>query len=428
MIPWLILADSQAKAMTLAGVARGCFDTVAWRSMHTAGVRMDFAKPEQLSINTKTLKPNLVLRHKVHLNKILAAVGESDGVCLATNDTRDGEALAHCVAEQIFDQSPAKIVHRLRLTELTAGSFKEAVGKKEKTSVQKVEAQVTGKTLDRIITHHLSPSIGVPLGRAMFPVLGLIAKGHHDFKEPDQAPLSTWRLLYHATRNLGFKGIEAMVQARQLYETGFITCPDHAGEWINLFFLENVLEKIRKLVGPDLCGDPICNHGPKAECIRPTNINVEPAAVPKPVRQLYRMIWTAAMMQGSNREVWPRISMGIFSKVHETSGLTEPELILALHEQAPRLNAAFVIKALENNRYIEFNGQEVVLTDFGGLALRKAEQYLPELLDFSFFLQSEYRLDRVEAGEFSGQDVLSEYMEWADERKEQIDRDLGSTL
>jgi DNA topoisomerase-1 len=200
-------------------------------------------------------------------------------------------------------------------------------------------------------------------------------------------------------------------------------------------------------------------HKP-TEAIRPTSINRDPSEIPKPVRQLYRMIWARTLaacsisakvrqeiasfkvdgvsFEAEGLEVvdpgYDRVGLGQFLRkqvfppdlkfeaAHAIKGSwsTEAEFIEAL---APmKLDSpAYVIKALENNDYIEFDGTRIVPTKLGLEMLTEVKQVMPEFASPMFFTQVEYRLRQVAKGSFKRRPVLAEYEGWLKEKVRLLD-------
>lgn len=510
-MPTLIVTESSAKARTIGSVLRNEERDSHWITVACPGVDADWPRKGRGSGLTDALRPKFNIRNRAVLNKMIQEASEAEEILIATEDSRNGEALAYHFKKEILEKMPNKVVRRVRIRSLDTKSVVEAIEKKDNINEQLAEAQMAGRVIDRLIHLHLNESVGYTLGRALVPGMAVLKSmfkpgkaqliveySHHLFGDQkttfmsDLVPLDdakaamSWievnpipklqrqveeDLIAHPPRVyethtlirdgidlLGLKGIEVISQANSLFDAGLITSPLFAGTALSWDVLSQCLEKIKALAGQDYCGDAFSWSKSGSESCHPIDMSVDPSSVPKPVRPLYRMIWSrtlaacAVFSRVDSEEVsfvvpegnvtmkansikikkhgHDRLGMGLFLRdtvVHddldfayqelwEDGWPTEADLIEKLSKKIPLVNPAAVVKAMENLDYVRFRGSCVVPTFTGHSMLKTVSEKVPEMMSPSFFSQIEYRLSRIEEGEFSWDDVVPEYKEWIDAR------------
>ena len=102
---------------------------------------------------------------KETIGKLRDAFKRADGLWLATDFDREGEAIAWHVAESI-GADPAK-ANRVTFTEITRGAVQEAFRTPRRIDTDLVNAQQTRRILDRIVGYELSPLLSKRLRRAL---------------------------------------------------------------------------------------------------------------------------------------------------------------------------------------------------------------------------------------------------------------------
>ena len=148
----LIIVESPAKARTLQKYLGKNF-TVKASVGHiidlpvtTLGVDIanDFA-PQYVTIRGKG---------KI-ISDLKSAAEKADTIYLAPDPDREGEAIAHHIAEIL--QSTHKPIHRVLFHELTKKAILAAIDQASEVNQQRFEAQQTRRILDRLVGYQISP-------------------------------------------------------------------------------------------------------------------------------------------------------------------------------------------------------------------------------------------------------------------------------
>ncbi len=505
----LVIAETTAKVRTLGAALRSIKSEASWRTIPTSGFSMDWPK-SGLGVNLDTLQPKFSVKNKPALNRIMAAVEEAAVVYLGMDDDQIGETASFHLKGQILERWPDKVIKRLRIREITTAALQEAVESNQDVIDKEAEARIACQVIDRLLSQMVGDLMGLSVGRAMAPAFNILVskfglENHKllaadftsgpfasdsivfisDFIPSDSCnevltalmrnppkkfdrvvdedlvahpprPFSLEDLLTTATEYLGLKSIEVMTQANSLYESGYITRPVGAGFGLKKDFVTTVHTKITALVGKKFCGTyGVPEHLDRTEAVRPTDISCDPSTVPKPVRQLYRLIWARSLAACSIRATvrhervsfkvgeikfeteglqvissgYDRVGMGIFLRRQEVPDgavfrkasleagwPTESEYLKALSSKLCLNNPASVVKALENNGFIQFEGRRITPTGYGRKMLRRVEFVMPELASPLFFSQFDYRMNQVAKGNFRRDVVVSEYHAWIEEK------------
>ena len=257
---------------------------------------------------------------------------------------------------------------------------------------------------------------------------------------PSPRPYRTATLQRDGCRILGARAIEVASQTEQLYHGGYIA-QDRALD-------EPYVEAGRRelVTFGDVPGERV----PGGRFIVPVDLQLLPSDVPRPIRPVYRLIWAntlcslarsmpvrierAAFVLGGARftaesvvpleQGFDHASFGLFyrrgcigkSQTVDTRrafgpGPFEHELLDDIGDLLPYKNPALVLKAAENLGYIGFDGQEVVILDYGRTVLETVETNVPQLLDGQCFASTERYL---EASEHDPSELIEPWSRWAD--------------
>ena len=191
----LIIVESPKKAKSI----KQMFKAEGWDSAATVGHMLDLpTKDLGVSIGTKGAKRNKIIlnlelskRGREQRDFLLRKVRQADRVILATDDDREGEAIAaHCIKELGLPQSTA----RIRFNSVTKKALLEAMANPGRVDRNLVEAQEARRGLDRVVGWLVSRKLSdrlrnelhawVSIGRVQAPTLAAIAKqaaAHRDF-------------------------------------------------------------------------------------------------------------------------------------------------------------------------------------------------------------------------------------------------------
>ena len=115
---------------------------------------------------------------KDQIGKIRKAMKDADEVILATDDDREGEAIAWHLCE-VFNL-PVELTKRIIFHEITEAALHKALALPVNVKMAVVHAQIARQVLDMLVGYHLSPLLwkhvkdGLSAGRCQTPALRLI--------------------------------------------------------------------------------------------------------------------------------------------------------------------------------------------------------------------------------------------------------------
>ena len=251
---------------------------------------------------------------KEQISKIKKAIKDADEIILASDDDREGEAIAWHLC-QVF-KLPLETTKRIIFHEITEPALKHAIENPTKVNMSVVNAQLARQVLDIIVGYRLSPLLwkhvkdGLSAGRCQTPALRLIYENQkqidtatekqsytitgyftnmsipfilnyeetdkekmqlflresidytHLYKEPKlrtktcvaPAPFSTSTLQQTASNELHLSPKETMSLCQSLYEGGYITYPRTDGKEYSDEFQEKAVAYIKKTYGETYVG------------------------------------------------------------------------------------------------------------------------------------------------------------------------------
>ena len=278
----LIIVESPAKCKKIEGFLGNNYKCLA-----------SYGHIREFSNGLKSIDSNYKVLYKISQNKqkyvkiLRAAIKKSTEVILATDDDREGEAIAWHICK-VFNL-PIKTTKRIIFHEITKKAILKAVNNPTRIDMDKVNAQQTRQILDLVVGFTASPILwkhisrnskkGLSAGRCQTPALNLVyeneqqckmAKGEElyetfgtftrfniiyklnkNFKNKENVieflekskefkhvlnitgkkrvkksppkPFTTSTLQQKASNNLNFSPKNTMKLAQTLYENGFIT-------------------------------------------------------------------------------------------------------------------------------------------------------------------------------------------------------------
>jgi DNA topoisomerase-1 len=273
---------------------------------------------------------------KTQIGKIRKAIKEAAEVILASDDDREGEAIAWHICE-VFGL-PVATTKRIVFHEITASALQAAMTKPTTINMAIVQAQLARQVLDILVGYQLSPLLwkhvkdGLSAGRCQTPALRLIydnqreiaaAPGKQSYvvtgyftnktipfllnhEETDELalqtfltesltfahiyqaprlhtktcaapqPFSTSTLQQAASNELHLSPKETMAACQSLYEAGYITYHRTDSQQYSEEFRVKITKYIQKTYGEDYTieskKDKIPADKQAHEAIRPTNI------------------------------------------------------------------------------------------------------------------------------------------------------------
>lgn len=184
----LVVVESPSKAKTIKKYLGKGFQVVA-----SNGHIKDLPK-SKLGVDVKDgftidLVPITGKKDKIERIQILAK--KADAIYLAPDMDREGEAIAHHLAEEIG--SPKKI-HRVVFNAVTKSAVNQAIASPVKLNSAMYDSQRTRRILDRLVGYKISPILwdkvqrGISAGRVQSVALRLIVEREEEVKKfvPEQ--------------------------------------------------------------------------------------------------------------------------------------------------------------------------------------------------------------------------------------------------
>ena len=167
------------------------------------------------------------------VNKIKKAIKEAKEVFLATDDDREGEAIAWHLCD--YFGLPVKTTKRIIFHEVTEPALKHAVQNYQYVNMALVDAQMARQVLDILVGYKLSPILwknvkeGTSAGRCQTPALRLV---YDNYKAVQASPGSQEYNTtgYCTSQNIPFvlnhhfleaEQVEAFLKASRLYEHSY---------------------------------------------------------------------------------------------------------------------------------------------------------------------------------------------------------------
>jgi DNA topoisomerase-1 len=173
----LVIVESPAKAKTIEKYLGRGYTVLA-----SMGHLIDLPKSRIGVDPANNFEPEyLTIRGKAKLLKELQKTAKKSRlVLLASDNDREGEAIAYNIRKSILDKEPELPIERIVFNEITPVAIKEAVKNPRAIDETKVAAQKARRVLDRLVGYNLSPLLwkkvknGLSAGRVQSVALRLI--------------------------------------------------------------------------------------------------------------------------------------------------------------------------------------------------------------------------------------------------------------
>jgi len=175
----LVIVESPAKAKTIEKYLGPSYTVKA-----SMGHLIDLPK-SRLAIDVENnFEPEYItVRGRAKLLKELQGDAKKAGsVLLASDNDREGEAIAWHLQKSILAKTGKVPVQRISFNEITPGAIREAVASPMEIDTDKVNAQKARRVLDRLVGYNLSPLLwkkvknGLSAGRVQSVALRLICE------------------------------------------------------------------------------------------------------------------------------------------------------------------------------------------------------------------------------------------------------------
>ncbi|HJR74027.1 MAG TPA: DNA topoisomerase I [Luteimonas sp.] len=136
------------------------------------------------------MRYDLIDKNEKHVDAIAKAAKAADGIFLATDPDREGEAISWHIAEILKERGllKDKTLQRVVFTEITPRAIKEAMQKPRSIASDLVDAQQARRALDYLVGFNLSPVLwrkvqrGLSAGRVQSPALRMIVEREEEIE------------------------------------------------------------------------------------------------------------------------------------------------------------------------------------------------------------------------------------------------------
>lgn len=159
----LIIVESPAKAKTIKKFLGEDYDVVASKGH----IRDLPQKKFGIKIKDKSFEPEYEISadHDQIVKQIKTLAKKADQIYLATDEDREGEAIAYHIAASIGKQ--AEELPRIVFHEITKSAISNALSSPRKLNIASVNAQQARRLLDRIVGYKLSPLLNLKIQRGL---------------------------------------------------------------------------------------------------------------------------------------------------------------------------------------------------------------------------------------------------------------------
>lgn len=159
----LIIVESPAKAKTIKKFLGDDYDVIASKGH----IRDLPQKKFGIKIKDKSFEPEYEIStdHDQIVKQIKTLAKKADQIYLATDEDREGEAIAYHIAASIGKQ--AQDLPRIVFHEITKSAISNALSSPRKLNIASVNAQQARRLLDRIVGYKLSPLLNLKIQRGL---------------------------------------------------------------------------------------------------------------------------------------------------------------------------------------------------------------------------------------------------------------------
>lgn len=203
MAKTLVIVESPTKAKTISK-----FLGSEYAVMSSFGHVRDLPKSKTGIDIEHDFEPEYVIPEKAkpHADALAKAAQNSKTVILATDEDREGEAIAWHLAH-IMD-IPTEETHRITFHEITESALKEAIDNPRMLDMRLVDAQQARRVLDRLVGYELSPFLwkkvyrGLSAGRVQSAAVRLIVEREREIRAFDAKEYWSIHGIFSADKNI----------------------------------------------------------------------------------------------------------------------------------------------------------------------------------------------------------------------------------
>ena len=187
----LVIVESYAKSKTI----QSYLGSSSYRVVASGGHLFDLAKKEGvmgLRDTDRTFEPIMeaIPDKRDTLAKLIALAKDSDTIWLASDNDREGEAIAAHLEKALRKHVPAAKIKRIVFNEITRSAIRQAIERARQVDRRMVESQQTRRVLDRLLGFTMTKLVsnqfesrGVrSAGRVQTVVLSIIADREADIE------------------------------------------------------------------------------------------------------------------------------------------------------------------------------------------------------------------------------------------------------
>ena len=192
----LVIVESPAKAKTI-----NKYLGKKYKVTSSMGHIIDLPK-SRLGVDVENgFKPEYITvrgKGKI-LNELKKQAANSSTVLLASDNDREGEAIAYLIKEALIKKFPNLIIKRIIFNEITKPAIIDAIKKPRDIEKEKIDAQRTRRILDRLVGYNISPILwqkvksGLSAGRVQSVTLRIICEREEIIEA--FIPVEYWTLL-----------------------------------------------------------------------------------------------------------------------------------------------------------------------------------------------------------------------------------------
>ncbi len=183
----LLIVESPAKAKTINKYLGKDFQVLA-----SYGHVRDLV-PKEGAVDPDhgfRMRYDLIDKNEKHVDAIAKAAKNAEGIYLATDPDREGEAISWHIVEILRERGllEDKALHRVVFTEITPRAIKEAMTRPRQIAEPLVDAQQARRALDYLVGFNLSPVLwrkvqrGLSAGRVQSPALRMIVEREEEIE------------------------------------------------------------------------------------------------------------------------------------------------------------------------------------------------------------------------------------------------------